>query len=204
MKYLNVKYVLNKKLDRWTAREFKAGTNDYVDKFYKLHLEKLQNFAKTAKNRWDKIAPSFFSVTSKIFKNYSWPKGKYIGYVSIFNHNPRFLKNKIFQVYFRHKAGSNYITAHELLHFIFYDYAIKKHANLFRDKNTESGIFWDIAEIFDYIILRSPEFVKILGAKKQIIYPEHKRYISRLNKLWKNNPEIDSFITGAYKLIQSC
>ena len=199
MKYPNVKFALNKNLDHWTAKEFKAGTNDYVGRFYKLHREKLQNFSKVAKNKWDKISPSFFSTTSKLFKNYPWPKGKYVGYASIFNCNPRFLKDKTFQVYFGHKAGSNYVTAHELLHFIFYDYAIRKHANLFREKNTESGIFWDVAETFNSVILHSPEFLHILGVKKQIIYPEHKIYISRLNGLWKKNPEIDSFIIGAYK-----
>ena len=202
MKYPNVKFVLNKKLDYWTAREFKAGTDDYVDKFYKLHLKKLQNFAKLSKSKWDKISPYFFRVTSGLFKNYSWPKGKYIGYTSIFNCNPRFLKDKTFQVCFEHKAGSNYVTAHELLHFVFYDYATKKHADLFRDKNTESGIFWDIAEAFNSVILHSPEFIRILGVKKQIIYPEHKTCIPCLNKLWKEDPEIDSFIIGAYKLMQ--
>lgn len=203
MKYPNVKFALNKNLDHWTAEEFKAGTSDYVDKFYKSHREKLQNFAKIAKSKWDKISPSFFRITSKIFKNHPWPKGKYIGYISIFNCNPRFLKDKTFQVYFKHKAGSNYVTAHELLHFIFYDYAIKRHADMFGGKNTESGTFWDIAEAFNSVILHAPEFIRIFGAKKQIIYPEHRTYISRFNKLWKENPEIDSFIIKAHKLIRS-
>jgi len=202
MKYPDVKFALNRGLDYWAAKEFRVGSSDYVDEFYKSHRKKLETFAKLSKSRWDKISPSFFRTTSKIFKNHPWPKGKYIGYISIFNCNPRFLKDKTFQVYFKHKAGSNFVTAHELLHFIFYDYAIRKHADLFRGKNTESGVFWDVAETFNSVILHLPEFVRILGVKKQIIYPEHKIYISRLNRLWKEKPEIDSFIIGAYKLMQ--
>src|SRR3989344_4105537 len=188
-----VQFYTNHDLDLWTAKEFKIGTADDIQEFYKSHIDDLENFNKNSKEKWDKVSPLFFSVISGLFHQNPWPIGEYIGYSSMFNCNPRFLNNKTFQIYYMHKAGSNYVTAHELLHFIFYDYAIKKHADLFGGKDTESGIFWDVAEIFNSVVLHSPMFSKIHDAVEQITYPEHKGFVQILNSEYSQTSDIDEF-----------
>ena len=203
MEYPTVQFRLNQVLDQWTAKEFEAGTSDSVLEFYKLNIGELEKFTTTAKEDWDKVAPLFFQATSRLFKNHPWPEGGYIGYASMFDCNPRFLNNKTFQVYYKYRAGSNYVTAHELLHFMFYDYAIKNHPGLFEGKDTESGTFWDVAEIFNAVVLHTVMFSKIHNAKEQVVYPEHQKFVQDLEGQHEEVTDVDEFILKIYNLVKS-
>ena len=187
MKYPKVHFLLNQDLDRWVAGEFKIGTVDEVKNFYASHVGELNSFNENAEENWNRVSSLFFDAVSRLFNQHAWPEGKYIGYASMFDCNPRFLNNKTFQVYYKHRAGSNYVVAHELLHFIFYDYAIKKHPDLFGDKDTESGIFWNVAEVFNSVVLHSSLFLPVHNAKETITYPEHTALIKHLEEVWNQN-----------------
>jgi hypothetical protein len=201
MEYPHVQFQINEDLDRWTAREFRIGVPEGVEGFYKINGDELQRFIATARESWDSISPLFFDTVSMLFHQHPWPKGEYIGYASMFDCNPRFLDTKTFQVYYKHRAGSNYVTAHELLHFMFYDYAVKKHADLFEGKSTETGIFWDVAEVFNAVLLHSPLLLPIHNIEEPIVYPEHKNWVEHMKEAWNNNSDIDSFIIRAYQYI---
>ena len=201
MNYPHVQFLLNKELDTWTAKEFSVGTNEDVSHFYSLHTDALDAHAKKVHTNWEAVAPQFFEITTTLFKNHPWPEGKYIGYISMFDCNPRFLQDCTFQVYYKHKAGSNYVTAHELLHFIFYDYALKNHEALFKNKNTESGIFWDIAEVFNSVLLHSTTFSALFPTQEEILYPTHSKWVPHLRVIWDKNQNVDTFIKEAYQYI---
>lgn len=175
--------------------------SDYFDLFYKKHHLYLKNRTTKFNKEWVKVENQFIGEVRKIFKNYPFPNGKYIGYVSIIDCNPRFLNNKTFQVFYFHPHGVRYVTAHEMLHFIFYDYATRRYHKLFKKLDTNQGIFWDLAEIFNAIILHMPNFIKIHGVKKRVIYPEHSKYIHKLESIWKKYRDIDKFIPAAYRII---
>lgn len=113
----DVQFRLDKDLDAWTAGEFKVGTTEDVDKFYSENKGELERFSVQAKKDWGGVSPAFFDEVAKLFKQHPWPKGEYIGFISMFDCNPRFLNNKTFQVCYKHEPGSNFVTAHELLHF---------------------------------------------------------------------------------------
>lgn len=104
----------------------------HFDNFYKQHKDYLNKRINEFQKDWDKVEKRYFKETNKIFKNHSWPKVKYIGYLSIIDCNPRFLDNKTFQVFYFHPEGSVAVTSHELLHFIFYDYCFKKHSKILK------------------------------------------------------------------------
>lgn len=175
--------------------------SNYFDAFYDRHEDYLEKRKVEFGKEWKEVENKFLIETEKIFRGHPFPRGKYIGFLSIIDCNPRFLKNKTFQVFYLHPHGVRYVTAHELLHFIFYDYAIKKCPELFRELDTESGIFWDLAEVFNSIILHTPGFVKIHGIKEEVVYPEHLEYVSRLDRVWRKHQDVDRFIVAGYKAI---
>jgi len=214
MNYPQVRFYLNQELDKKMAIEFLGlnygGINfasgilnthpkikklifDYIDNFYKKNKEELEKTTDDFEKQWRLNEIKFFETTSKIFKNHPWPKGKYIGYVSIFDCNPRFLENKTFQVFYKHKMGPVYVTAHELLHFIFYDYVMKKRKNLNQKLNEEK--LWRISEIVNEILFALPPLKDVINVKKKIEgYPEFKNSVKRIKNKIKKVKDIDQLI----------
>lgn len=184
-------------------KEKQKISNAYFDKFYKKHNDYLKEQTIKFSAGWRVIENEFMHEVDMIFKGHRFPSGKYIGYLSIINCNPRFLDNKTFQIFYLHPQGVRYVTMHELLHFIFYDYAIKKFPKIFKKANTERGVFWDLAEIFNVIILSSLEFKKIYGQKTVLPYHEHKKYITNLTALWKKRQDIDEWLSRSYKYLMA-
>ncbi|MFH1457307.1 MAG: hypothetical protein ABIF17_04340 [Patescibacteria group bacterium] len=180
----------------------KEKINKHFDSFYKQHKDYLNKRIIEFQKDWNKVEKKYFQEVNKIFKNYLWSKGKYIGYLSIIDCNPRFLNNETFQVFYFHPEGSVAVTSHELLHFIFYDYCFKKHPKIFKKLNPDDNIFWDLAEIFNAVILSQPEFVKIHKIKKQSNYPAHKKLIPVLKRLWNKEKDIDKWIIKAFEYLE--
>lgn len=174
----------------------------YFDSFYLKHNIYLKNRIILFNREWQIVENKFFNEVKKIFKKYSWPKGKYIGYLSIVDCNPRFLKDKTFQVFYFHPKGAVYVTMHELFHFIFYDYAIKKYSKIFKKLDTENGIFWDLAEIFNYVTLSLPEFRKLHKQNNISYYPEHKKYLPKLKKVWQKTQNIDEWLIEGFEYLK--
>lgn len=177
--------------------------NRHFDNFYKKHNNYLTKQIKKFQTDWNKVEKKYFQAMAKIFKSHSWPKGKYIGYLSIIDCNPRFIKDKTFQVFYFHPEGAVSVTAHELLHFIFYDYCLKKYSKIFKKLNTDNGIFWDLAEIFNAVILSQSEFIKIHKIKKQSNYPAHKKHIPILKRLWNKEKDIDKWIIKSFEYLKN-
>ncbi len=172
--------------------------SDYFDKFYKLHRQEFKDLIAKMQSSWKNIEPSFINELNKTFKDPQKPNGKYIGYLSAINCNPRFLKDKTYQIFYGHKAGSSYVTVHEVLHFFFYDYAVKKYPEIFGKLDTNNGIFWDLAELFNAVIMSSKDF---MGGKYASItepYPAHQKYFDKMKEIWNKNPDIDNWLIEAY------
>ncbi len=172
--------------------------DQYFDSFYKKHSDYLKKRTEKFQAEWNKTEKRYFRKVGRIFKNHPFPKGKYIGYLSIIDCNPRFLKDKTFQVFYSHPEGVISITAHELLHFIFYDYCFKKYPEIFKKLDPDRGTFWDLAEIFNLIILSQAEFKKIHRQKSVACYPAYKKYIPKLKRLWFSKKDIDEWLPVAF------
>jgi len=179
----------------------KKMIDSHFDYFYQKHNKYLHNQIKKFQTEWDELESRYFKEMTKVFKGQLFPKGKYIGYLSIIDCNPRFLDNKTFQIFYYQPNGSVDTACHELTHFIFYDYCLKKYPTIFKKLDTERGIFWDLAEIFNNIILSLPQFVAVHGNKKIVAYPEHKKYIAQLGKDWLRNRDTDKWILRAFEYL---
>lgn len=91
---------------------------------------------------------------------------------------------------------------HEILHFFFYDYAVKKYPKIFKKLDKNQGIFWDLAEIFNSVILFKPEFKKLHNQKRDRSYPAHRKHLKLMRKYWRESEDIDIWIKKAFDYLK--
>ncbi len=170
---------------------------EYMDKYYEDNINDLEKQKLDFQSDWEKTENEFVGHLNKIFKNPFKPEGEWTGYLSVINCNPRFLKNKTFQVFYKHKNVKE-VAIHEILHFFFYDYAIKKFPEIFEKLDTNTGTFWKLAELFNDVIQALPDFIE----RRDVFgYPDHEKYRDYLSVLWSKNPDIDVWIPEAFKYL---
>ena len=177
--------------------------SSYLDVYYTEHKDELIDALSKSQKVWEKVESDFIKQIKNIFNKPAVPDGKYIAYLSTLNCNPRFLDNKTFQVFWRHRDGTNLVVAHEVLHFFFYDYAQKKYPNIFADLDMNRGVFWVLAEVFNDVILSTKEMCAIHNKKEFASYPAHKDYTEHLKKVWANDSNIDTWLLNAFTYLQS-
>lgn len=159
----------------------KKEAQKYVFEFYLKNQKQIEKNFVLFEKKWRAKEKAFFALVEKIFPNTPWPKGKYIAYSTIWSMYPRFLQDKTFQIpgITRNKKAVVLIIAHELLHFIFFDYFMRKYKKY---KSHKYDFFvWHVSEIFNSIILRQEEWQNLLESQNQD-YPEHEKIISKLMK----------------------
>lgn len=181
----------------------KQTINDYFDKFYEVNDADLNARLLKMSEDWKKDEDDFTKQLGKIFKNPSVPDGKYIGYLSIINCNPRFLEDRTFQVFYKHPSGSNFVTAHEVLHFFFYDYAERKYPEIFKNLDQNSGIYWDLAELFNDVVMADPNFISKSYSEHAKPYPDHVKYFDKAKYLWEKNRDLDAWLIEAHNYLSS-
>lgn len=145
--------------------------------------------------------PMFFQQTDRLFPGHPWPQQTYTAFFSVFNFCPRFLKDGSFQLFLHDTDQVALFTAcHELLHFIFYDFAQKKFPDLQTlDKN--SGPFWILAELFNNMIQRTPAFTAIHGEPGENTYTVLQPYEQRARELWGG--DVGTWITSMFPIVNS-
>lgn len=159
----------------------KKIVQDFVFKYYAKNKKAIEKNIIIYENNWKKIEKHFFKLAHDLFLDTKWPKGKYIAYTTMWSMYPRFLDDKTFQIpaISRKKKLANFIIAHEMLHFIFYEYFLNKYKKY---KIHKYDFFvWHVSEIFNVIIMNKPKWLKILKNKDDG-YLEHRKIIEKLSK----------------------
>lgn len=174
------------------SKKRKGLVDPYVDLFYRKQQKRLEQTKEKFQKQWDKTAEAFFEASGKLFNNHPWPNGEYIGYVSIFDCNPRFLENKTFQVFWKHPRGGVSVSAHEMLHFIFYDF-IGKYIS--KGKISKESL-WQLSEVFNTFALAEPAFVKVTKDRKPTPYRDLAFLASQLYPLWKETRKAQPFLSS--------
>ena len=154
--------------------------------------------------RWIKVAPCYFSLVGTLFGNRKWPRGKYIAFGTIWSMYPRFLKDKTFHIPFWHRTPRYMpvIIAHELLHFMFYDYFYTRYQKYHKSK--DNFFVWHVSEIFNTIIQNSPEWLACFKLKS-FGYPEHRNIVARINHARRRNTawDLNALIDNIIKEVQN-
>lgn len=172
--------------------------NDYVHSYYQDYKVKIETSLTTLQTEWEKVELEFFNITYKVFNGYQWPPGDYKGFPSIFNCNPRWLETKSFQVYRNNVVGTSYSVAHEMLHFIFYDYLEKNVPDYVGQIGKDK--LWTLSEVFDELAFEQPVYEKF-KPKVPSAYLQLQSTVVKLKERLKGKSfNIQSFLTEA-KLI---
>ncbi|MDD4358458.1 MAG: hypothetical protein PHY30_01425 [Candidatus Pacebacteria bacterium] len=169
----------------------KLYLEDYIINYYNKHESEIGLLSKEAVKNLNRKQEEFFCQVNKTFKGYPWPQKKIIGNLSIFDFCPRFLEDNEFQVFIYDSQNFQLFTIfHECLHFIFYDFAKTNFPDGLGKMDTESGIFWDIAEVFNAVIQNTKDFRLLHGKIDNIGYPNHADLIKKGAIIWENKRDV--------------
>lgn len=139
----------------------KKIVSDYFDAYYRVHGVEMEQKVERVKSTWAKQGHEYVAVTENYFSGFPFPAGKYIAYASIIDCNPRFLEQKTFQFFYKKPVADIIHTiAHELLHFIFFDFVERKMKKEIQLLSQDQ--LWDLSEIFNVVILRN---VKVIATE---------------------------------------
>jgi hypothetical protein len=174
----------------------------YFDNYYQIHRTAMLHKLKRVRDAWRKQEQEYIATTGNLFGGFQFPEGKYIAYASIINCNPRFLDSKTFQFFYKKSvADAIYTIAHELLHFIFFDFVKKKLRK--EIKHLSEDQLWDLSEVFNVVVLKSPRYHHIINQKFVTAYPDHQHYIKRFRKAYENSQNAEEFIRKGIAIIKA-
>jgi len=201
-KYPSLKVWFEK--DKYYKIKNEKALRYFIYKIYRARQTAMNYALAQHKKRWKKIAPCYFSLVKKLFNGRKWPRGKYIAFGTIWGMYPRFLEDKTFQIPFWHRTPKYIpvVIAHELLHFMFYDYFYSRYPKYRHHKY--NFFIWHISEIFNTIVQNSPVWLRCFGLKS-LGYPEHKKIVMRLShtvyrhNTWNLDILVDKIIKEAPK-----
>mgnify|MGYP000923006800 FL=1 len=199
---LNFQYILNKK---FTPVERNKMVAEYTKHIHNLYKKEIREGVAETKKRWAKIENKFYRLIDKIFQGHPWPKGKYTGYASIYHMYPRYIKEKTFFFpYKQNKLDPRLTIAHEMLHFIFFDYIKNKYGIEERDKikSKEPKYVWKISETFNVVIENWQPYMKLFGRKeKRTPYHQgYKKMFSKMTKQWTKEQNINKLLNNYFKI----
>lgn len=168
-----------------------------VDYFYKVHRREIEENLKKIESNWGKIEKYFYNQVNKIFKNYPWPQGDYRAYASIWNMFPRFVDKKIFTVpaFPEWHGGENFaliVIAHEMLHFITYDYLINKYHLKPSESEDKNNTFWQFTENLNVLIENGKGWRRFTGGFKSRPYKDCEKFYIKMKRVWDKNKDIDN------------
>lgn len=167
----------------------KKAISDYVDDFYKKNSDELQLSSEKFQSLWDEIAPRYFAEVKKLFGSLDAYRERTIfAFPSITNCADIADDHTCFHIWYKWQEKpeeARVLIAHEILHFYYYSYVREKKFFNLVDQ-------WDLAEIFNVVILGLPQFVALLG-KADLGYEQHDQYFPRYRKLWKESASMDEY-----------
>lgn len=189
----DLQYIMDKKFS-YTEKDDIA--KEYINSFYNTSADKIKRGVDDTTKRWKELETKYYTLVNEIFKGYVWSKGEYFGTASIFLMYPRNINQKTFFFPFENiKFDPLGVIAHEMLHFIFYDY-INKHYNVseqskFKGKNNQ--YVWQVAETFNTTIENWKPY-KTLFTEDSKPYAGCEDMFEAMKKEWNKNPDIVRFL----------
>ncbi len=205
----NLDWAVFKKYPRLKAQFYKDGyykiksekaLRRFINEKYRVRKTAMDSALVRYRKQWEKMAPQYFSLVNKLFDGRKWPRGKYIAFGTVWGMYPRFLKDKTFQIPFWHRVPGyiSVVIAHELLHFMFYDYFFVRYSKYRRPGN--DFFVWHVSEIFNTVVQNSPEWLGYFKLKS-MGYPEHKKIVKRISNVWyrRDKWNLDALVSEIIK-----
>lgn len=169
----------------------------FFDKYYKDYKEDIEKGLKRAEEDWRKVEIGFYEKVDELFDAYPWPEGEYSSTASILKTYPRFIDKKFFTFPADRPDVSNLIIAHEMLHFITYDYLEKKYALKPSERYDKDNTFWQFTENLNVLLENDPGWQSVFGnreGRKSAPYSECEEMFKNMKKIWDDNKNLDNLI----------
>lgn len=189
----DVAFVLSKKFSK---KDQKKIVEEYAKNFYVEHKKDIREGCTLVRRDWKKIEKEYFILVDKIFDGHPWPAGGYTGVASIFKMYPRWIEEKTF--FFPNEqeevAFTKRVIAHEMLHFIFFDfifskYGLREHSKI---KGKENDYIWKISEVFNVVMENWKPYVDIVGKDTgSKPYPGQEKMYVKMRQQWAKNQDVN-------------
>lgn len=193
-----------KYLEEYKEKEkIEKEAKKYIFDYYKKNNDSLEQKLIDASERWREVEDDFLKEVNRIFKGYDWPEGEYIGNASILEVYPRIIEEKHFLFPINKPGSSSKVIAHEMLHFITYDYLERKYNLEPKEYHDEDRLFWEFTEAFNLLLENEKywrEIVKFKETKKLKPYNGFGETYEKMEKLWNKNKDIDYLIKKVFKI----
>ena len=194
--------------DKKDRRKITAG---FFSDVYDQEKQVLLSNAELFQEEWNKINDRVMKALSDVVE-LAWPSDfkMFTARVSLNPICPRFIKKRVFDVFYRRTIRQmQAVSIHELLHFIYFE----RWKTVFPDtKEREFDtpyLVWHLSEMVPGIILNDP---RIRGIVKNWKYHSYKEYeaikingismLSRLQDLYDDRTSFATFLQEAWKFVQ--
>jgi hypothetical protein len=187
----------------------KQKISEAVDKFYQENDKGVKESVGLAELSWQEVESSFYNKVDELFSGYDWPKaktadGKYKANGSILNIFPRFIEEKSFCFPAKpreaKKISSNRVIAHEMLHFITYDYLEKKYNLKPSEAGDKDNKFWQFTENLNALIEGDPMWSELMEGDEPDRMPECADLYDEMEKIWSKNKNLDNLIEKVFNV----
>ena len=187
-------YALKKGLP---IEEQKEIAKKYVSDYYKENSKELKKKFESVGKDWEEVRKKYFDIVAKLFNNHPWPDGDYKGFGTIFHCYPRFVSEKIFLFPLNHRIPryANKVIAHEMLHFIFFDYIEKKYGLEESSviEGREENYIWKVSEAFNSIMERWGSYQELFKIKRKP-YAETMELYELMDERWQKSQDIGELL----------
>lgn len=187
--------------------EFKSKKNAilsaYLDAYYSEQRKNLVSSVNNTRLKWSKVEKIYFKKVDNLFHNWPWSKGNYQAYISIARSFPRNIEKKYFafpvQSYKPGRENQDIrVIAHEMLHFIEYDYLQNKFGLTPSESNSKDNTFWQFTENLNVLIENSNFWREFSAGCKSKPYPDCEKLYNRMKKIWDKNKDVDKLIRSEF------
>ena len=186
-----------------SKEEAKQIATRLIKQFYTEHMPEIETQVKVAKESWSKVEPLFFEKVASLFPDFAWPQpttgregDEYIAYASILNKYPRYIADKSFSFpadpFSRHYP--NIVIAHEMLHFMEYEYLEKKYGLEPSEMGSANNKFWQFTENLNVLIEQGDSWKEIMTDQIARPYKECQELFEQMKAIWDKIPEVDVLI----------
>ncbi|MEP7162839.1 MAG: hypothetical protein ABI747_03695 [Candidatus Moraniibacteriota bacterium] len=162
----------------------------YVRAYYASHRPEMTRARGKMQQIWNRIGERYFRELERVFGPLSFYRPKHIqAKLSIFRCGVVDGNLRAFQIWYGTVGEPSEVrrhVAHEILHFYYYTYLKRRgYAKLSKD--------WDLAEIFNRIILNQPRLLR-LTKKRDMGYSAHTRRVPKYRELWERSRGIEPYL----------
>lgn len=170
----------------------------YAFRVHRENKKEIKQGLRRVKKEWASVEKRYFRLVGGIFKNHPWPKGICRGFVTVFYMYPRNISHKTFYFPYKHRLPryANKVIAHEMLHFMFFDYVreryrLEEHARI---SGKPDNYLWQVSEAFNNAIEEWKPYRRVFKYSSSRPHPGTEKLTARMVRDWARKPDVETLL----------